>query len=361
MPYKRPDRNTWRGQVRREHLLFRADFKTRRAAAEWEVQKRRELQEQADTVQQEDMDFFTFSNKYLDHALLRFTKKVFEEKRLLCRRLIRWWGHPYLDEINAEVINEYLSEQAQTRSPNAYNKDRKNLLAMWNWGQKILGLQSNPVAPIDKLPHDRAPQYTPPTQDILKVLAAARPDEKVFLQAYLHTGARRSEIFRWNWYEDINFERREIRLGTRKTRDGSMEYEWLPMSDELHDALWWWWNNRTLKDSPYVFPSTVKAPGSHYGGQYVERRWFMRTLCKRAGVRYFAFHALRRYVASVLADTHKVSAKTIQRILRHKKVTTTERYIQNINQDLAGVMNLLGEKSAPSERPKDEKGVKNES
>ena len=82
----------------------------------------------------------------------------------------------------------------------------------------------------------------------------------------------------------------------------------------------------------------------------------METLCKKAGVKPFGFHALRRYVASVLADTHKVSAKTIQRILRHKKVTTTERYIQNINQDLAGVMNLLGEKSAPSERPKYKKG-----
>jgi integrase len=43
----------------------------------------------------------------------------------------------------------------------------------------------------------------------------------------------------------------------------------------------------------------------------------------------------------MLADTHKVSAKTIQRILRHKSLQTTERYIQNLNHDLSGVMNLL--------------------
>lgn len=46
-------------------------------------------------------------------------------------------------------------------------------------------------------------------------------------------------------------------------------------------------------------------------------------------------------MASVLADTHKVSAKTIQRILRHKNLSTTEKYIHNINQDLHAVVNLL--------------------
>lgn len=46
-------------------------------------------------------------------------------------------------------------------------------------------------------------------------------------------------------------------------------------------------------------------------------------------------------MASVLTDTHKISAKTIQRILRHKSLQTTERYIQNLNHDLSGVMGLL--------------------
>jgi len=67
--------------------------------------------------------------------------------------------------------------------------------------------------------------------------------------------------------------------------------------------------------------------------------WWL--LCKRAGIRPFGFHALGRYVASVLADTHKVSAKRIQLILRHKNLSTTERYIQNINEDLKDTLELL--------------------
>jgi integrase len=87
----------------------------------------------------------------------------------------------------------------------------------------------------------------------------------------------------------------------------------------------------------------------------------MKGLCKRAGVKSFGFHALRRYVASLLADTHKISAKTIQRILRHKNVMTTERYIKNINRDLGATMNLLSEKGYQEGLPNNSKGLGNES
>jgi integrase len=100
-----------------------------------------------------------------------------------------------------------------------------------------------------------------------------------------------------------------------------MEYEWLPMSDELYDELWSWWKTRPIKDTPYVFVSTSNR---HYGKPFTTHRRFMKGLCERAGIKTFGFHALRRYVASCLADTHKGSAKTIQRILRHKNVTTTK-------------------------------------
>jgi hypothetical protein len=36
-----------------------------------------------------------------------------------------------------------------------------------------------------------------------------------------------------------SFDKREVRLGTRKTKDGSMEYEWLPMNKDLYDNLFW--------------------------------------------------------------------------------------------------------------------------
>ncbi|MBW2307528.1 MAG: tyrosine-type recombinase/integrase [Deltaproteobacteria bacterium] len=302
------------------------------------------------------MDLMIFCTKYLDYSK-RFTVKTYKEKKRLCRQIIEEWGanYPVLN-IDSEMILTYLDKQAEIRSNNAFNKDRKNLLAMWNWGMQILELPSNPVLKIRRRAHDRKPQYTPSQEDVLKVLAVADRQERIFLDCYLQTGARRSEIYRWIWIDDINLERREVRLGTRKTKDGSMEYEWIPMSDDLYESLIWWWKNRPIKNSPYVF--VCMQPGANYGKPFKVRRRFMGGLCKRAGVTPFGFHALRRYVASILADTHKVSAKTIQRILRHKNVTTTERYIHNINRDLQETMNLLSKTNLPDDLPQIKKEVK---
>jgi len=344
MPHKQGER--WRATVMVDGRRYQGIFDTKGEAKRWEQEKKHEIQNQRQT--QQDMELRIFCSKYLDHAEMRFATKVYKEKRSLVHKIISAWGkHTPVDEITVQMVADYLDTRARKKSNNASNKDRKNLLAMWHWGVKMFDLKHNPVSKVSVLSHDRKPQYTPPEKNVLAVLAAAGREERIFLDAYLQTAARRSEIFRWTWAEDINFKRREVRLGTRKTKDGSMAYEWLPMNDALHDSLMWLWNNRKFKETPYVFVCT--QPGPHYGKRYTTRRRFLKGLCERAKVRPFGFHALRRYVASILADTHKVSAKTIQRILRHKNVMTTERYIQNINHDLKEVLALLDRRCVPEQ------------
>lgn len=333
----------WRGCVVENGIRHTALFLTKREAVEWEVQKRKDLKTEAGKKKL-GLDLLTLCAKHLDYSE-RYSRKTRYEKDAVCRRILKAWKPEKLvaDITPADVL-KYLTTQARVRSNHSSNRDRKNLLSMINFGIKYLGVQTNPVVITDSLPHEKGVQYTPPQDDILKLLMVATREERVFLNCYLQTGARRSEIFRLTWANDVNFEKRNIRLGTRKTRDGSMEYELLPMSDDLHDDLKWWWENHPIKQSPYVFYNT-DTDCRHYGQPFTTRRAFMHGICKRAGVKEFGFHALRRYVASVLADTHKVSAKTIQRILRHKNVTTTERYIQNINNDLEATMNMLSFKS----------------
>lgn len=353
--------NKWRGCVMVEGKKYQQLFETKEEAKTFEVETKKRIK--AELTREPtpgDMELRIFFSKYLDFAEPRFSKKVFEEKRSLLVTLSgRWGGGLPVKDVTVDMVALYLEERAKAVSGNAANKDRKNLLALWNWGMKRHDLQANPVSKVDRFKHDRETQYTPTEKDVLKVLAVATRDEKVMLIAYLRTAARRSEIFRWTWADDINFEKREVRLGTRKTSDGSMSYEWLPMNKTLYDDLWWLWNNRKFKESPFVFVDD--HPGPNYGKPFVVRRKFMKGLCKRAGVKEFGFHAMRRHVASVLADTHKISSKTIQRILRHKNVTTTERYIQNINHDLSPVMDLLDHEEEkdnfPKFSPKSTKGL----
>ena len=183
---------------------------------------------------------------------------------------------------------------------------------------------------------------TPPINDVMKVLMVATREEKVLLNCYIQTGARRSEIFRWKWLEDINFDRKQYRLGTKKTKDGSMSYRWFPMSEELYSDLWWWYNNRPVKTSMWVFCVSLETH-LHYGEPHKDYRGFLRRLCDRAQVPRFGYHGLRAFFASVLADKHKQSSKTIQILLRHANVSTTERYLNKLHTDLSGVVNLISE------------------
>jgi len=135
----------------------------------------------------------------------------------------------------------------------------------------------------------------------------------------LHTAGRRGEIYRLRW-EDVDFGTSALRLGTRKRVDGSMEYDWIPMTDELYHALL---AHKQGSASEWVFPNP------RTGDPYQERGKFMRQLCADAGVKRFGFHAIRHLTASIL-DSHGVPLTDIQRILRHRRRTTTERYVHEI-------------------------------
>ena len=336
MPYKQGKR--WRGKVTVEGKRYTALKPTKHAAIEWEAKKRKDLKEGKTAT---DMGLLTFCNKYLDFAKAHFASITWQEKEILTKHMIAHFGDIPISSIDQEAVLSYLDAQAVSRSANAYNKDRKNMLAMWTHGVNFFGLPTNPVAAVRKMRHDRGAQYVPSVADVLKLLAAANKDERILLDCYLNTGARRSEIFRWQWHEDINFERRQVRLGTRKTRDGSMDYEWIPMSETLYQSLYRHWQFRPIKDTPFVFVST--QPGRWYGQPYTQRRKFMSGICRRAGIRPFCFHSLRRFVASYAADVLKVSSKQVQRILRHKSVHTTERYIHNLQEDLRETYEALGD------------------
>jgi integrase len=327
MPYFEKKHKRYRAAVRYKRERFTATFQTKREAVEWENEKRKELKARAASNMPNDILLMDFCLGFLDYAQ-RFSKKTYKEKRRVCQRILeRWETDTNVNDISPQMIHEYLLDQGQLRSANASNKDRKNLLAMWNWGKKIMGLKNNPVAAVDSLPHDVAPQDTYIEDDILSLLLAANRKNQLILLLFLETAARRNEIFNLT-VQDINMEKQSVCLWTRKTKDGSREGEWLPISKRLADELKWWFDVRPLKKNIWLFPNPKT------GKPYVDPRKWLSRLCKRAEVRNLGFHAFRRYVASILDDKHKASRKSIQKLLRHKKEMTTERYLYQIHSDL---------------------------
>ena len=78
----------------------------------------------------------------------------------------------------------------------------------------------------------------------------------------------------------------------------------------------------------------------------------MKALCQKAGVKRFGFHAIRHHVASILADSRKASLSQIQKLLRHRRPTTTDNYIQTLDPQLRQVAAVLDEQGKASEKTK---------
>lgn len=125
-------------------------------------------------------------------------------------------------DVTRGMILQHLKNQTQELTGYAANKDRKHLIAAWNWGLKYIEQfpSGNPCF-VDRFPEKRLRRYVPPESDFWKVLASVEDkQDRAMLLSYLHMAARRNEIFQLRW-EDIDFGEQQIRLYTRKRKDGS--------------------------------------------------------------------------------------------------------------------------------------------
>ncbi len=271
-----------------------------------------------------------FAEEYLSYSK-KFSPKTYSEKCLAFRELLKKVD-PLLPVNALDRLStlKHFEDQAKNRSGNAANKDRKNLISAWNWG--IMYINGFPVFNpflTDKFPEKRKPAYVPPEKDFWKLHDAAEGQDQIMLLTYLHTAARMNEIFKLRW-DDVDFAGARIRLWTRKRKDGTLEFDWIPLTDDLYNLLL---NHKAQSESQLVFPNPET------GEPWVDRRKLMERLSKKAGIKQFGFHAIRHLTASILAQSG-TPAILIQGILRHKKVTTTELYLHQLT-DLRPALTVL--------------------
>jgi len=111
------------------------------------------------------------------------------------------------------------------------------------------------------------------------------------------------------------------------------------MNDTLCDTLKGLWQKRAHPE--WVFPNP------RTGDRYNSHPKLMRGICRRAGVRYFGFHTIRHFVASLLTDREKVGTPTISKLLRHKSLRTTELYLQKVEDNLLETVRKLDLEKTP--------------
>lgn len=270
---------------------------------------------------------------YLEYSERRFAPKTFDSKRRAIRRLLSHLGDIAVDAVTPHMIEGFLSTMPTNAGWNVY---RKELAVMWEYGRTVLQINTpNPVKAVSKLPHTPPKKRIPTEAEILRLIAAVSGNDRALLLVILNTLARVGEIFRLRW-EDVNFDERVVTLYTRKRRGGSYEADVMPMNDTLFAVLNDLWQHREQNEWVFINPKT--------GQPFERRKDYMNTLCKHAGIDPpFGFHALRHFMASFLADKKKRSTKTIQKLLRHQNINTTDIYLHSLADGVREAMNEAGE------------------
>jgi integrase len=226
------------------------------------------------------------------------------------------------------MVQDHLLERRKISAYTA-NKDLRYLSATFNFGVKKKYIDEDPTVGIDFFPVVKKVKYVPSSEDIDKIIAVANEDTQDYIWVIRETMARVSEINRLTW-EDVNLPNKYVILYTRKKSGGHMTPRKVPMTLKLYEVLKNRYNSRDVT-KPWVFWHRYwsRKAGCFVEGPYDDRKKFMKTLCKKAGVRYFRFHSIRHAGASLM-DGNNVPIGAIQRILGHENRKTTEIYLHSI-------------------------------
>ena len=117
------------------------------------------------------------ANLYLDWSRRRYVKKTYDYKRGVFRDFLQFIGDCSIFSITPQILHGYLNTRS---SNNDYNVHRKELCTLFTFAriQLKLGLP-HPCWDVGKMPIQRKERDIPSQEDVLRLFAAATPEEQV--------------------------------------------------------------------------------------------------------------------------------------------------------------------------------------
>ena len=284
-------------------------YGSRKEAVEEESKQRIELSHP------QKITFGQLVDKYLEHIRTygQTESWVHEKKNLIDRWWKIWFPLP-VSKITTNLIEQHLKSRLGI-SNGTINRDRTVLLSIFNFACRQGFTNSNPVIKIPKRPESQPPRYVPPLSDFKKVLELADGMDRLLLLTLVLTGARIGEVLNLRW-DDIG--ETTLMLKSRKHKGGEMRARQIPIPQMLTDALL-----QSRNGTPWVFTNNKT------NNRYLYRPKMLSSLCERAGVKRFTYHAIRALSATVLAGCN-IPIRDIQELLGHASLTTTEIYLRSI-------------------------------
>ena len=197
---------------------------------------------------------------------------------------------------------------------------------------------------VKMLPYGKRPKSLPvvlSVEEVAQLLAVAKPgQERTLVQIAYGCGLRLSEVLALQ-VTDIDASRMVVTVRQGK---GNKDRQ-VPLSPLLLRELRVWWCRHRQK--PWLFPG--KGPLGHLSDGMAQR--LMRRVAVRAGLRKKAsMHTLRHSYATHLLEAG-VDVVTLQKLLGHKQLSTTARYLHWSRRHMHKLPDLLALPSVAKEVP----------
>ncbi len=290
----------------------------------------------------EEIRFDDFASKFLEwYEIQNSVRSYGDYRNLFNSTIIPHFGKYKLTDMTVEIIEDYKRKRVACVSASTVNKELVALRHVMNkailWGY----LQRNPAKEVDKLRVKQRKFRFLTLEEIKKVLSVCPSYAKPILLTAIHTGLRKSELFRLEW-NDINWERKLITVANKD--DGhtkNYRIREIPITCLLMAEL------KKLKDELPTATGKVfrKSDGSpHMGGL---RKTILRII-KNAKLEPFTLHDLRHTFASHLV-MEGVDISTVQKLMGHSNITTTMIYAHLAPGHLRNAMDRLGYRFATPE------------
>jgi len=280
--------------------------------------------------------FTALVKRRLEYVQAYCTKQHYLDSKTMLRRFAARWGHLPVSMITKSMIQDWILDMVQKMfTNNNINRHIRALKTLFQLAVDGEIIHRNPVVGIKFLPHEERPKTIPSiasiNEMINEMLMRASAEERAYLTVIWMTGARVNEINQLAW-EDVDFDKGTVSLSTRKSKGGVKRYRTIPMLPQVKKALQFMWSRKGEGSGTWVFenPRTKKP--------YIYRD----KLILRVGQGKIGYHHLRHTTATILAALG-VETPTIQKILGHSRLETTERYIQSLPSSVVEAMEKLGE------------------
>lgn len=207
---------------------------------------------------------------------------------------------------------------------NSIRRKIHSLSSFFNYLYEMEYIQTNPMVPIhapkwiEKLPiyfskaDLRIPLKAP---DKFARFTEHKMRDKLILELFIYTGARRSEVLQLNW-SDVNFQQKTILINGKGNKQRI-----IPIVDDLGvDLVAYYLETKPTQNQPIIISDTGSRM-SVTGLQTLFRRYLKKSILVNKG---YTLHKLRHsFIGNIQLLT--TNDKVLQKIARHSDVSFTKK------------------------------------